>query len=150
MSALLERLHTFNKWANNQVINSIIDSEIEDEKVLSLMSHILNAESIWIERIYGESAARYSLWQKHGADDMPNIHEDLLADLRDIFENEDLSAKIEYVNSKGVEYDSTIEEILLHIVDHATYHRGQLATRYRELGIKPLETNVINWTRAAT
>jgi uncharacterized damage-inducible protein DinB len=35
---------------------------------------------------------------------------------------------------KGIEFKSAVDEILFHVVNHGTFHRGQMITMLRELG----------------
>ena len=42
---------------------------------------------------------------------------------------------------------STMFEMLRHVVNHATYHRGQVADRIRMVGGEPLGTDLIAWYR---
>ena len=59
----------------------------------------------------------------------------------------ELAQVVRYHNSEGRDCESTVQQIVLHLVNHDTYHRGQLAHRMRALGIQPPATDLIVYTR---
>ena len=50
-----------------------------------------------------------------------------------------------YRNLAGVETTRIKWQIFRHIVNHGTYHRGQIANMLRQLGVKPPSTDLIYW-----
>jgi len=52
-----------------------------------------------------------------------------------------------YRTLAGVLAVNTLREIVQHLVNHATYHRGQIAQLMRELGAKPAPTDLITYFR---
>ena len=53
-----------------------------------------------------------------------------------------------YKNMKGDPYENVVEEILYHLVNHGSYHRGQLVTMLRGAGVTQLvSTDLIAWFR---
>ena len=54
-----------------------------------------------------------------------------------------LETKITYVNFAGETWTYALGDMLVHVVNHATYHRGQVATLLRQLGKKPLSTDYL-------
>jgi uncharacterized damage-inducible protein DinB len=50
---------------------------------------------------------------------------------------------------EGMRYENTVEEIVIHLITHAQFHRGQLASQYRLLGRKPPSWHYINCFRQA-
>jgi uncharacterized damage-inducible protein DinB len=59
----------------------------------------------------------------------------------------DLERVIEYTNSKGEHYASKIADVLMHVVMHGAYHRGQIAASVREHGGEPAYTDYIQAVR---
>ncbi|HWB63211.1 MAG TPA: DinB family protein, partial [Chitinophagales bacterium] len=49
-------------------------------------------------------------------------------------DNSFLESAITYKNTKGIEFNNKVEDILYHVVNHASFHRGQLVTMLRQLG----------------
>jgi uncharacterized damage-inducible protein DinB len=66
--------------------------------------------------------------------------------LKDMTEN-DFDVSIKYVNTKGESYSSTIKEMLTHVINHSTYHRGQAANLVRNSGGIPALTDYIVYVR---
>ncbi|UPT65543.1 MAG: hypothetical protein M0D57_13455 [Sphingobacteriales bacterium JAD_PAG50586_3] len=64
-----------------------------------------------------------------------------------IASTDDYSAVLEYKNSRGDAWNSTYEDILTHIANHGTYHRGQIASRLKEIGVQPPTTDYIAYSR---
>jgi len=61
---------------------------------------------------------------------------------------EELKKEFEYKNLKGLSYRSTIWQIVQHVFNHGTYHRGQLINMLRQLGVEKVpQTDFIIWSR---
>lgn len=60
-----------------------------------------------------------------------------------------LATRISYRNSAGASFTSTLEEILLHVALHGSYHRGQIAMILRNAGETPAPTDFIAFARGA-
>jgi uncharacterized damage-inducible protein DinB len=61
----------------------------------------------------------------------------------------DLDRVIHYANSAGKEFDTRLEDILLHVALHGAYHRGQVALVLRDAGAEPGPTDYIAFVRGA-
>jgi len=59
----------------------------------------------------------------------------------------DLAGTIEYRNSKGEQWQSTVADVLTHVLLHGSYHRGQIASAIRAAGGTPAYTDFIHATR---
>ena len=59
----------------------------------------------------------------------------------------ELQRLISYTNSLGDKYDSMVHDILTHAVVHASYHRAQVATRLRDHGLEPVNSDFITYCR---
>lgn len=58
-----------------------------------------------------------------------------------------LTDVVKYSNTKGQEFSNSLYDILLHLFNHGTYHRGQIATDMRRNGLEPLNTDYITMVR---
>ena len=61
----------------------------------------------------------------------------------------DLTRRVPYTNSAGTSFETPFEDILLHVVLHGAYHRGQIARMIRETGGIPTPTDYIAYVRGA-
>jgi uncharacterized damage-inducible protein DinB len=63
-------------------------------------------------------------------------------------DEEGLEEGVGYRNSKGEFWTSTVGDILTHVLLHAHYHRGQIASALREAGGTPAYTDYIHAVRS--
>jgi uncharacterized damage-inducible protein DinB len=155
----LRRQFSYDEWANREVLAAIraaggaqADSTQQgsaNHRSLQLMSHILAAERVWLERLKREPQS-VPVWPE------PNMAqcEALAAELGglwleflDLITAGDVSQSISYKNSKGEEWTSTIVDVLNHVILHSAYHRGQIATHMRAHGQTPAYTDFIHAVR---
>jgi uncharacterized damage-inducible protein DinB len=60
---------------------------------------------------------------------------------------QELARVVHYKNSAGLEFDSTVEDILLQVALHAMNHRGQVSAQLRAAGLEPNGTDYIGFVR---
>ncbi len=109
------------------------------EKSVKLYNHILNAHQIWNNRIEPKQPA-LGVWEIHPIQNCKDIDKINYENSLLILDKFDLNDTINYTNTKG---RNSIRDILFHIVNHSTYHRGQIATEFKQNGIDPLVTDYI-------
>ncbi|MDF9795759.1 putative damage-inducible protein DinB [Catalinimonas alkaloidigena] len=147
MDTTLKSLFDYNQYANKLFIRSFTENNFNVEKGIKLFSHIINAHHIWLARIKDE-APIFDVWEIHVINSFAKVNEDNYSrSIQLLQEANDLHKVINYTNSKGNTYQNTIRDILLHIVNHSTYHRGQVATLIRENGMEPPVTDYIFYKR---
>jgi uncharacterized damage-inducible protein DinB len=143
------RQFSYDAWANREVIAAIRARAGEDERMLQLMSHIVAAERLWLERLQQklQSVAVWPEpdlgWCEAQAAELKQFWTEYLQRISD----DHLARKISYKNSKGEAWESTIEDILTHVILHSVYHRGQIASRMRSIGKTPAYTDFIHGVR---
>ncbi|MBD1434905.1 damage-inducible protein DinB [Sphingobacterium sp. DN00404] len=132
----------------NQILAQAIVSQQEQlpEKVISLYSHILNAHQIWNNRI-DPKAKTFGVWQVHDTGEFISLDLTNYRHSSSIIESTDLNQTINYKNSTGQHFTSTIRDIIFHIINHSTYHRAQIATEFRQSNLDPLMTDYIMFKR---
>ena len=54
---------------------------------------------------------------------------------------------VHYTNTNGQAFDNSVRDILFNVINHSTYHRGQIAREFREYGPEPLVTDYIFYKR---
>lgn len=152
---------TYNLWANERIGHLLMlqnDDILTAEKNSSFASikktvlHLWDAETIWLTRLKGGSLADWpSKNFTGGKSEMLtgwiNTSTDLLHFVKEkgtAFQQQ----TIVYKNMKGDAYENSVEEILYHLVNHGSYHRGQIITLLRESGVTQLvSTDLIAWFR---
>ncbi len=148
MTTLLNQLWQYNDWANKTVFKSFDQyGQQVPAPALNLLSHIINTQYIWLNRIQGEKPVT-GVWDVHLLKTCKEWHEEASAGLKQKIEHaSDLAEKIEYTNTKGVVFETSLQDILIHIFNHGTYHRAQIAQQMRRNGLEPVNTDYITYVR---
>ena len=139
----------YNLWANQRIIDllSSLDSEVIDQPISNsfptikeTLKHLQYAESIWLQRIQLDEHTSIP-WPDTNPT-APQLYSDIIKGSNDLTEyvfditKKDLNRKISFIPGEGSNLSDTIERILYHVVNHSTYHRGQVITMLKQLGIK--------------
>ncbi|MCS6973279.1 MAG: hypothetical protein N2044_05810 [Cyclobacteriaceae bacterium] len=153
MKEYLLKLYDYNTWANTRVLSALIEQQCSDAKTLTLFSHIMAAQLLWLHRVQGWPPPEVELWKQYSVDELSIMHakgsEGWKQYLNHAGEN-DFFRHLNYTNYTGQPFENRIFEILIHTVNHATYHRGQIALRMREQGYEPINTDFITYERIIT
>lgn len=143
MVEFFEELLDYSHQCNQNLIQIIMNNEHKvTDKALQLINHILNAHQIWNNRIQSESTP-FGVWQIHDLQALSDIDQTNYNHSVRILRQYDFNDHIVYVNSRSESFKRTVRDILFHIINHTTYHRGQIATVFRHTGIEPLVTDYI-------
>jgi uncharacterized damage-inducible protein DinB len=144
---LLEDLFQYSHHCNNVLISYFSESrEGVPEKSIMLFSHLVNAHHLWNCRI-GQRKTTYGVFEIHDIKQLQKIENENFEITSSILKNENPERTIDYVNTKGVAYKNSIQEILFHVINHSTYHRAQIASNFREKGLQPILTDYIAYKR---
>jgi len=145
----MRRQFAYNAWANGEVLAAISNNGGGSERSLQLISHILAAERVWLERLKQQPQS-VPVWPKPDlaqceaeAAELARLWHEYL----DLITAGDVSQSISYKNSKGETWSNTIVDILTHVIMHSAYHRGQIASHMRENGQTPAYTDYIHGVR---
>lgn len=162
MKSLLIQYAQYNLWANKQLLQTVVqlNSEQQQQNIVSSFSsihatvfHLLDAESIWWQRLkLQEPIAIPSVQQKDAT--IQEIIQELLKQ-SELWLNWVITANeaqiqhvFAYQNSKKEQFKQPVWQMLLHLFNHSTYHRGQLVTMLNQLAIKKIPaTDFIHWSR---
>ena len=143
-----QRMFTYNDWANREVLASFRKNGT-GAKSVRYMAHVLAAEQLWLDRLDGHDQ-KVAVWPEPDI----NFCETLAAELAGSWQNflgrtgeQGLSRTITYKNSKGENWASRVDDVLMHVIMHAAYHRGQIASDMRAAGLTPVLTDFIHAVR---
>jgi uncharacterized damage-inducible protein DinB len=147
----LSKLITHLAWADDRVLAALRSATDPDPACLELFAHVLAAEHVWLARLKGETP-RHAVWPALSLVECAGLvqvnQRDLIA-LLGTLTAADLPRGVTYKNSAGQEFTSSIEDILLHVCLHGTYHRGQIAWALRHGGGVPMPTDYIAFVRGS-
>ena len=145
----LDRLFAYNHWANEEVVKGFITVGSPPPKAVAIFAHVIAAERLWWQRLQNAPAS-VAVWPEFTVSEC----ERQLGELRSMWQtvlggiNEaGLSRTVSYKNAKGESFSSNVGDILLHVIMHGTYHRGQIATLVRQSGSAPSYTDFIHAVR---
>lgn len=149
MSSPIENLWSYNDWANKLVIKTMkSQKDVLPPHCLLLLSHIVNAQIIWLCRLNGQ-IPYLGVWDEHSLITCERYNNLASAGFGEkIKKYEDYGIhSIHYKNTKNDEFENSLEDILLHTFNHGTYHRAQIATEMRKNDLEPVSTDYIVFVR---
>lgn len=132
----------YTKVADQYIIAIFNQSTVAQPEAAQLFSHVLNAQHIWGKRMLGLRPL-YGVWELHSQEDFNKISEENFKLIYLALSETTSDQVIYYHNSKGIRYENRVEEILLHLFNHSTYHRGQVVTLLKKAGFDPPVTDYI-------
>ena len=157
----LRTLVDYHYWARDRVLDAAAALMPEQftrglgssfPSVRDTLAHLYAAESAWCARWNGDSPKAFV-----PPDTFPDVQtlrarwEQLEADVRAIvgrMGTQGLDTVIEYTMMNGDPRASVFWQMLQHVVNHASYHRGQVTTMMRQLGAAPPQpTDLITFYR---
>ena len=144
-----KKLFAYEGWANHQAAQAVLRAQNQPKQPFRIMAHIVGASWLWYSRIVAHPSP-IPVWPDLPPDELharidavQRSWEKLLTSLT----TDQLSKPIDYVNSKGEPWTSTIEDILTHLFTHSAYHRGQIALLLRMDNHDPAYTDYIHAVR---
>ncbi len=147
MNLALESLFEYGHQANQELIDILIVNQVKaSDKSIELMSHIINAEHIWISRMLNKKAT-FDVWQIHTMSNLKVYDKQNYQTLLSILSNNNGKELVNYKTTEGETHQNLLKDILFHLVNHGTYHRGQIAAECRACNIDPLVSDFIFYKR---
>ena len=155
-------LIAFTRWANELTLDAVMALSADEvtrdlrnsfPSVRDTLVHVMSAEWVWLSRLEGTSpTAMPEKWRTYDRTQIRAEWTELARRLGDFdarLEDADLDRVVDYRAINGQQYSSTVGQILRHLVNHSTYHRGQVTTMLRQLEGKPVTTDLIHYYRTA-
>lgn len=147
MKIKLFDLLEYNQHANQLTIDLLVKNAlVSPPKANELFSHIINAHHVWNSRIHGKRNF-FGIWQKHSPEVFEEMNDENYLVSKKILETIELDRIITYKNTTGEQFENSLSDILFHIINHSTYHRGQIMIKMREAGIEVPYTDYIIYKR---
>jgi uncharacterized damage-inducible protein DinB len=143
-------LFEYNEWANQRILITLDEEESDDYQVLLLLSHLISAQIIWLNRILDIPTSPFPLWEKYKLRELHTMNEESTTNWLNFLKkhpNDTFEEMIFYKNSKEKKFESTLREIVTHVINHSTYHRAQIASILKQKQIQPPVTDYIAYCR---
>jgi len=146
----LRRLLEYHYWARDRVLDAAATLSHDDltrdlggsfPSVRDTLVHLYAAERVWCSRWLGESPA--SLSPGDTFDDVAALrqawaeHEARMRSVLESFGEEGAERVVEYRDTRGKTWRQPFGEMLQHVVNHGSYHRGQVTTMLRQMQAAP-------------
>jgi uncharacterized damage-inducible protein DinB len=145
------KLYQYNAWATKRVVGTLVRQHVNDPKILSLLGHVVAAQFLWLHRIKGLPAPDVKLWGEYTLDQLITMSEKASAQwLEHVESTDDFNREMTYKNYVNEPYTNNVEMIMIHLVNHSSYHRAQIAMLLRQKGYEPINTDFITYDRVIT
>ena len=161
MKEQLKQFAAYNVWASQKLMEVILALP-EEKQVAEVTSsfnslyktvlHMWDAESAWWQRM--KMHERLIIPSENFNGKMTDVSNGLLQQSKQWEEWVNNASELsidhvfQYYNSKKEHFKQPVWQMLLHVFNHGTYHRGQLVTMLRQLGVEKLpQTDFIVWSR---
>ena len=152
----IQLLYRYNRWANATVLKAVTPLNPEEfgrklggsfPSVREALVHIMGAEWVWLRRWKGVSPP--ALLNPAEFPDLGSIKarwpevESEQMDFVEKITDASLKEPLKYVNLKGQAYQYPLGQAMQHLVNHGSYHRGQVTNFLRQLGAEPVATDLL-------
>lgn len=158
----VRELFAYDAWANALVFETAAGLSEEQlahsvassfPSVIGTLANMVGAEWVWQRRWLGESPAGFPEWVATPAladlsARLATVEQEREAFMAGLSDGE-LGRIVSYRNLAGQAFSDPLDGLIRHVVNHSTYHRGQVATQLRQLGLRPPSTDLIVFQRRA-
>ena len=147
MKQLLQQYAAYNLWANKKIIetaNQLSEEQVNKEIVSSFPSvyktflHLMEVENAWWERLKLVEHPAMSGWFTGNYEELSKKLLELSRQWEEWIESANevnITHVFAYQNSKKEHFKQPVYEMLLHLFNHQTLHRGQIIMMFRQLGL---------------
>ena len=144
---LLSHLMDHERWAAGAVARAL-DARGVPRLALGRFAHLAGTHALWLARVQTLDAP-LAVWPElDAAAAEASLRASTASWQALLAAGDDLGRRVEYVNSKGEPWTSTLGEIVVHVLLHSAYHRGQIASDLRAAGFEPPYTDYVQATRS--
>ncbi len=156
----LSRYVNYNVWANKGIADFLIDKDekLLDKEIISSFNsirktifHLADGQYVWLSRLQGVSPTDWPSKNMKPEEAIPALMNTSIT-YAEHFDGRPESYWSEIITFKamdGTEYKESVGNITMHLMNHSTFHRGQLITMFRQVGFegKMPRTDLIAYLR---
>ena len=152
----IRELYGYNTWANARIFEAVRPLTPEQfgrdlgssyPSVRDSLAHIVWAEWLWFQRWNGTSPkVVFEPVDFPRAESLEARWLEVAADQRvflDGLTNQRLASMVRYVNLQGQPWEYPLWRQMYHLVNHSSYHRGQVTAMLRQLGSRAVATDFL-------
>jgi uncharacterized damage-inducible protein DinB len=151
----IAELFEFHAWATRRMFEST--AELSDEEfardlgnsfpsIRDTLVHTIGAEWVWLTRWHGTSPTAFPTAAAPTHADIVRRWEEINAERAAFLRSlapDSIDVVVAYRSFAGVDFAFPLWQMLRHVVNHSSYHRGQVTTMLKQLGHKPISTDMI-------
>ena len=162
----LASLYAYHRWADDRMLDacrSLAPGLYEEPEpfevgwpsIRSVVVHLAWANDLWVHRLLREPQT-----PRWAESDLPTLdaavtalaacHDRFANDVLPAFSAPELAAPFTYANFAGEEFTAPLWALLRHVVNHGTYHRGQVTSKLKRRGVDPASTDFVYWAIQTT
>jgi uncharacterized damage-inducible protein DinB len=156
MNDLLDLLE-YTRWATDKVMQTVSTLSAETytkdlgssfPSIRDTLVHTYGADRAWLGRIQGQTPERPNLADYPTVAALREVWLEVLSSWPSTVQQfGNTEQVISYKAYDGTAYSNKLSDIIRHVVNHGTYHRGQVTTMLRQLGEKGITTDMIAYYR---
>ena len=148
MKSYFKKIYRYNHWANSKLFLHLKTLEHELPEINKRLSHIVAAEEIWYNRIKPLDFHPLPLFVIQPKEILePRLHASAQRWLELVEQTKDFELQVDYQNLAGQPFKNSLSDIMIHVVNHGTHHRGQIATLLRQQSYEPVPVDYIVFSR---
>lgn len=152
----IQMLYEYDRWANARMLDAVsrltaeqftADFSSSFRSVRDTLAHLLSADWIWLRRWKGTSPT--VMLNPTDFPDLATLRakwvevEKEQTDFVEQLTDESLASRIAYTNTKGERWEYPLGQLMQHVVNHSSYHRGQITAFLRQLGAEAVATDFL-------
>src|SRR5258705_6860055 len=142
------RLPDYMRWANGRMLESMKSAPALEPRAWEIATHVMEAETLWIERLHGRISSAHSWPKAQSAGELWEFMERNVAAYAEyIARLGNSNPSVNYTNSKRENFTNLAQDMLAHVFSHGCYHRGQIAQMVKRGGGTPVLTDYIFFVR---
>ena len=154
---LAQSLFAFDRWANARLLAAAStlpresierDFGISYQSIFGTLRHILCGNWLWLRRWPGQKRSDPDPLRCSDLAALQSRWIEIEREQREFVERVTpvlLETRITYENPPGTPWTYTLGQMMQHVVNHSTYHRGQVAGMIRQLGVAPPPTDYLRY-----
>jgi len=154
------RVHLdYHAWASRRLLEAVAQLTPEEQSrdfqtssgnVVKTLAHVFGADRVWFERIRGQSPTAFMRPEEYQLEFITSEWPEILENWKQRFaaaSDQDVDARISYRDLSGNAWAQPLWQIVLHVVNHGTHHRGQVSGFLRAMGHQPPPLDLIAFYR---
>jgi len=157
----INTLYRFNYWAHHRIFGSLKNVPAADYQknlgsshggIHGTLVHVMSAEEIWLKRWKGEPTSGL-----HKPEEFPTlesvlsywqtVESSMMMFCNSFADDQKIQKIISYIDLRGNSYSQPLHHMMFHLVNHSSYHRGQIVTMLRQINCTPVGTDMIAFFR---